>query len=343
MRTFLSIFLSTSLLGILVSCSTVPNRYFVKESLTGLPTLQYIGCGGYIVETSDVIVMADPYLSNIGPVLSAPFKKVSPDKEVIDHFFSKNKIAHDKPVIILISHSHYDHIADIPYIIKEHLPTNPIYIFGSLSSKNLLSIDIDLNTSGIKYFLCKKENKAIALLNKRVRILPVLTGHAPHICGIKLIKSKSISKVQSKMPERITKYYEGQTHNYLIDFLDEKGEPSYRILSAAGAASEGSLGIPDIKDRRPDLLLFCLANYNQVSNYPWQIIESTNPKRIIGMHWEDFFRPRIKNIKKRYKVPGTPLKKFDKRFSKMINSQGLTQGYLLIPDQKIHLNMYRSE
>ncbi|MDY6065298.1 MAG: MBL fold metallo-hydrolase [Finegoldia sp.] len=59
------------------------------------------------------------------------FKNVYSDRKLIDEIFDRHKIK--KLRAIFISHTHYDHVIDDPYIAKK----TGAKIYGSLSTKNV--------------------------------------------------------------------------------------------------------------------------------------------------------------------------------------------------------------
>ena len=91
---------------------------------------------------------------------------------------------------------------------------------------------------------------------------------------------------------------------------------NFRIFSHAGSACSDQIGLPPqevLDEKAVDVLLLCVASFNQVKNYPEGVISSIRPKHIIGNHWENFFRPYEKNLHQAATVPGTNVKKFISR------------------------------
>lgn len=277
--------------------------------------INYTGCGGFLIEKENYSIMIDPYFSNLSPLLLVPFKKLKSDTALIDRFFTKNfnqkKDTKGKLKSILVAHSHYDHLADVPSIFLRNCNQDSTQIIGSKSTHHILKAkEINCKTIVIKSTI---DSNFIFTNNRRVRILPIPSEHAPHFCGRKFISSKKVKKDFTKFPTKLRKLPEGENYNFLIDFLDDNGNVTFRIFSNAGAGCDANIGYPPrelLNKKAVDVLLICAANYNQVDGYPNGIIEFVKPRHIILNHWENFFKPIKKIRKKPATVPGTNVKKF---------------------------------
>lgn len=282
--------------------------------------ISYIGCGGFLIQKEGTSIMLDPYFSNLSPLFLIPFKKLKTDTTVIDAFF-KRHFNHTKDKkgelkAILVAHSHYDHLADVPSIFNRNCHKDSIEVIGSKTTKHILkAVDIPCKTIEKKdsTILNTPKHDFIYTKNKRVRILPIPSEHAPHIFGMKLISSKKVKKDFLNFPKKARKFPEGENYNFLIDFLDEQGNISFRIFSNAAASCNGGIGLPHeaiLKEKKVDILFLCVASFSQVDAYPNIIINEIQPKHIILNHWENFFRPIRQLQKEPAVVPITNVKKF---------------------------------
>ena len=278
--------------------STNPIQVVWDEKKDNNIEITYIGCGGFLLKDKATSVLIDPYFSNISPMISIFFKKLKPDTTLIDNFFhqtiNNKKDLEGNIKAILVGHSHYDHLADIPTVLNRNCNLDSVEIIGSKTTGHILA---GANIS--KQVKVINSNNWIYTKNKRVRILPIPSNHAPHIFGIKLISSKKATKDFSKFPKKVRKFPEGENYNFLIDYLDAQGNVTFRIFSNASAASDDGVGFPSselLKQKQVDVLLLCVASYNQVQNHPEGIVKFINPKYIIGNHWENFsgLKKRIK-------------------------------------------------
>lgn len=284
--------------------------------------INYTGCGGFLLQKDSSAIFIDPYFSNVGPLPLVFLKKLKTDTTLISQFFEES--FGDKQDIdgiikfILIAHSHYDHLADAPYIYQEHCNQDSTTIVGSKTTKyicqgagtpcQVIAQEKTTITESVK-------NDFIYSKNGQIRILPIPSEHAPHFLGMSLIPNKELEQGLTEYPKKILKFPEGENYNFLIDFLDEEGEISFRIFSNAGSACNSGVGFPPaevLAEKEVDVLLLCVASYKQVEGYPDELIEYIKPKHIVLNHWENFFKPIQKLQEKPAAVPATNVKKFIK-------------------------------
>ncbi len=283
----------------------------------------YSGCGGFLFKDQESALLLDPYFSNLSPLLLLPFKKLKSDTTLIDSFFKRvlSNTRDETGVIkgILIGHSHYDHLADIPAIYNRNLQKGSTPIIGSETTHHILAAaGIEetrqiLNPYNSQVSNSEKDSyDRFLIADGQIRITPILSEHAPHFAGVKILSSKKIDKEVKRFPRKVSQLPEGDNYNFLIDFLDENGEIKFRIFSNAGSACTAGVGFPEseiLAEKEVDVLLLCVANYNQVKGYPEALIEEIQPRHIILNHWENFFRPIEKLQRRPATVPATNVRK----------------------------------
>ncbi len=312
----------------------VNNYHKVYLDKTGNDSINiyYTGCGGYLIKDGESAIMIDPFLSNITPMLLVRCKKLKSNSDKINSFFThvfKNKKDLNGIIkAILVAHSHYDHLADVPHIFNENINTDTTKIIGSITTKHLLSkynissIAIG-NTNYTTDIQCDGEAGKQGFLwieKNKIRILPILAEHAPHLLGMKFLSKKKLTQPPKKKPLRGRDLPEGENFNYLIDFLDKEGKVKLRVFSNAGSACNANVGFPPkelTNKRKIDILFLCVASFSEVSDYPTAITDSLKPQFILLNHWENFFKPYGSlDPKKPKTVPGTCIKKFIKILDK---------------------------
>ena len=86
--------------------------------------LKYLGCAGFEITDGNITVLIDPYISR-HKLGSGPSSNKADTRKSLgrsDYFESDtvsiNKII-KKADYILITHSHFDHLSDVPYIAKK--------------------------------------------------------------------------------------------------------------------------------------------------------------------------------------------------------------------------------
>lgn len=79
----------------------------------------------------------DPYLSRFDPKADGGALKVRGD--VIERLITSGRLS-GPPEVILISHGHFDHIADVPYLLgRTEWAQHVIHVLGTETHRNLLA------------------------------------------------------------------------------------------------------------------------------------------------------------------------------------------------------------
>ncbi|VEJ35944.1 metal-dependent hydrolase [Aedoeadaptatus ivorii] len=198
------------------------------------------------------------------------FRKVDTDCDLIDDLFETHGI--DRLRAVFISHSHYDHVIDAPYIARRCGAT----LYGSESTKN-----VGLG-GGVP-----TEQLAVFEGYKRYRI-----GHF-EITVIPSLHSRPVAfhddigeEIEAPLarPSRLRKYKEGGSY----DFYVQNGEKRY-LIHPSGNYIEGRLeGYP------ADVLFLAVAGYRRLRRkkrraFFDETIGRTAAKLVVPIHWDNFF------------------------------------------------------
>lgn len=257
--------------------------------------IKYLGAGGVIIKRGEDSVMSSPFFSNFSiPELAFPIKC---RKKIVDKYYKELK--DDTVSGIIVGHSHYDHLIDLPYIHEKYHKDCKIY--GSTTTKNLLlserkykideSLIVDVST---KMAEKDKIGEWIWIKENKIRIMAIKSSHSPHFAGLKFY-SGMLEKPMNKEPSLASDWVEGQTIAYIIDFMEDE-KPVYRIYYQ-DAASSFPFGIfPKIDNKNIDTAILCVGGYSEAENYPQYILNEIKPESVMMIHWEDFFLPYDSNF-----------------------------------------------
>ncbi len=285
--------------------------------------LQYLGCGGFHINYGDKGFLIDPFFSNQS-FWSVPFKKIRPKIEDIE--FGLSGIAERANIqAMFISHSHYDHLLDAPYISNTYFQEASIY--GSRSTVNLLSsvsdtlLLRDISGLAVQIYDDNVGEDNWTMISPNLRVLAIESGHAPHfrfIVPIKFYQGKVYQPIKGftdpEMPTKASKWKEGATYSFLIDVIE--GDKVIFRTYLQSSASQPVEGFPPqsvLDEKSVDLVILGGASYQYIKKreYPTGIIDYLKPEKLLICHWEDFFRPyqeypkrfvRFTNFKKLIKV-----------------------------------------
>ena len=291
----------------------------------------YMGCGHLIIEYNGEMIVTDPYFS----IQSfSPTKKIKtnlPDFERYKATLSQHSVDLTKAKSIWLAHTHYDHMMDIPLLLKQNMLTKKVTMYGNEFGDDILQNFITpsqyhtLLPKEVYNPLGKNGTRHWVDSTSSIRILPIFSDHAPHtkILGVNvhLMKGKlknNYFRDHFKTEEAKTnknQWRKGCVYSFLVDFV-KADKIEYRIFIQT-SASHYPLGQPPkevLAEKTIDVAVLCLASSNYVTPYPVEILKALTPKKVVFIHWEDFFERAEFNKTKLVRL--TNFRKIDKRLLK---------------------------
>ena len=191
---------------------------------------------------------------------------------------------------ILVGHSHYDHLMDVPVVSRDRAPNARIYVNDS--GAHVLAAaagPLDVVALDASAWSFGRPKSWIRVPGTRIRFLAILSEHAPHFHGLTLYGG-AYSVDQQSLPTRAPGWKLGQPLAFLIEFLAADGSVDVRIHYQDSASSPRA-GFPprNLQPARYKILLPCVASWHEVDDYPEKILEEFAPNFAVLGHWEDFF------------------------------------------------------
>ncbi|MCK6467882.1 MAG: hypothetical protein L6Q53_06770 [Candidatus Brocadia sinica] len=259
--------------------------------------VQYLGVGGYLFRHGKNALMTAPSITNPGLLKILSMTKLTTNEELVDLLLPPVEDVE----MILVGHSHYDHLLDVPYVMRKYAMNAVVY--GSKTMGHIMAAAVDKSRIiAVDTYAAKGKTPGQWIYNqdRTIRFMAIESEHAPHFAGMKLLPEGPYDKDLKHLPRTVFGWVEGQTYAYLIDFLNEQGNIAFRV-HYQDAASTPPLGfVPDLPAndlKRVDLAILCVASFTQVKEYPEGIIRAIRPKNILLGHWEDFFRNQKRPVK----------------------------------------------
>ena len=248
----------------------------IVASQEDLLQMKYLGTAGWVMSEGDLTILVDPYISRLklgqGPSISPDDTRRSfsrtdyhqADSTLIDELITEADF-------ILVHHSHFDHLSDVPYIARK----TGAKVIGSETTCSILK------AYGIPgdNLVTIKGGEDYQFDQFSVRVIPSL--HSA-LNDKQYFESRELPEVLTA-PLKISQFIEGGSYMFLIRFQNKS------VLTM------GSMNYieKEIEGLRPDILL-AGVNYSrlEIYNYTKRLMTATGfPKLVIPVHWDNFRIP----------------------------------------------------
>jgi L-ascorbate metabolism protein UlaG (beta-lactamase superfamily) len=267
-------------------------------------TFTYLGVGGFIIRAGDESLMTAPSFSHPSlPAIATPTWPIHSDSAAVDRALHRFLGAELEPLAhvraILVGHSHYDHLMDVPLIARRYLPDVPIY--GTLTTKRILMGDSSIRAHPGRIDSLAPADSAIATAwrvgrwnytpSRRFRFMAVRSSHAPNWWFITVAPCHAHHD-RTSLPRTAWGWCVGEPVSYIIDILDAAQRPVFRIFYQDAATRPLDVVLPPFAgddQHAIDVAIVCAGNFKKVAEYPTLLLAALRPKYVILGHWEDFF------------------------------------------------------
>lgn len=260
----------------------------------------FLGTGGIYLQANGVSILLDPFFTNphFWRVLS-PFPTTSKKGRIQEELGILPDI--DQLQSILVSHSHYDHAMDLPFIIAEF---HPDQVYGSETLGCLLGPDApglfsSLNTKALDPTQATAEWIHPSPL---VRFAAVRAEHFSHFLGITYADGE-----YRQRPSRLYDWRAGETYSFVIDIFANSvaSVPTYRIFYMPSGAKH-PIGTPPsaiLDDGKTiDLAIISAAQLEKDATYPGALLRRIKPAAVMLVHWDNFFDGYAENPLMNFRV-----------------------------------------
>lgn len=278
--------------------------------------ITYLGAEGWLIKRGAHAILTGPLLSNPGLLSVLINAHIRPDTQWIDRKLGTPQMRRDLLSVdaILIGHSHYDHLMDVPYI-AENFARNAT-IWGTPSAGHILHGDSLLRPVGHVSEADGRPHRVMVIDSSAVgsharagtwiyvgkntiRFMALASEHVPNV-GNYLLAPGLITRDRDDPPRKVYDWRVGETYAYLIDFLRPDSSVVFRLYYM-DAVARPPLGFPPPLDgadtARVTVAILCGGNFEQVADYPGRLLGVLHPKQVLLGHWESFFRSQRKSTK----------------------------------------------
>ena len=268
-------FLKFSKIHQLICLLVVLNMTLLQAQNSDL-RFKFLGTAGWEISNDSVTILVDPYISRIklgkGPSISEDDNRKSYTRT--DFYESDTVLINEiikKVDYILVHHSHFDHLSDVPYIALK----TGAKVIGTETTCNILRAygipDDQLYTV--------KGGEDYQFDNFSVRVIPSLHS----ALGKKRYFDSRTYTEPPEAPLKIKDFIEGGSLMYFLRFN------SHKVLTA------GSMNFieREVEGLHPDIILPGV-NFSrlEIYNYTHRLMKATNfPRIVIPAHWDNFRIP----------------------------------------------------
>jgi L-ascorbate metabolism protein UlaG (beta-lactamase superfamily) len=254
--------------------------------------VQWLGVSSWIISHGPDVVVVDPFFSRpsvLTVAVSLAFPRLAPnfgyDPERI------GDVLPDLPRgtgLVLVGHGHYDHLMDVGYYVKRTSGQGVRYV-GSATIRNIL---LGFQPASLDFWTAERGGSTV---RGRIRVTAFPSDHAPQVDGLHFMTGEWAEAMPSA-PTAAGEYREGETHVYLVDFLDAAGAIRWRVFvngSASSPAGARALAErPDIlRQARTNVAILCVPGWDKVPDYPDSILRLIDPDHVVLSHFDNFFAP----------------------------------------------------
>ncbi|MFF1276098.1 MBL fold metallo-hydrolase [Streptomyces marokkonensis] len=231
---------------------------------------RWLGTAGWRIDVDGRTVLFDPYLTRFPTGLFGdgfdPRTPLRSRPEVVD--------AHTgRPELVLVSHSHWDHLADVPHIAR----TTGARVVGTETTCHLLvALGVDAGQISVV-----KGGEVLDFGGIVVEVVPSLHSRNKK-CSY--FAPGTLNAPPAAVPATIADLPEGDTL-------------AFRVTARAGGPSAFLMGASDFSERavrglRPDLAMIAVPSSTATHRYVPRLLRALDHPRVaVPVHWDNFEVP----------------------------------------------------
>jgi L-ascorbate metabolism protein UlaG (beta-lactamase superfamily) len=233
-------------------------------------SLRWLGTSGWRIDVDDRTVLFDPYLTRFKTGLfDGAFRadtELSTDPELVREHIGA-------PELVLVSHSHWDHIADVPYIAQ----STGARVVGTETTYHLLvAFGVDPGQISVV-----KGGEVLDLGGITVEVAASLHSRNDKYS---YFAPGTLTTPPSAPPRTIADLPEGDTLAFQV--TAGNGGPSMFLMGASDFSERAVQGL------RPDLAMVAVPSSTATHRYVSRLLRALGgPDVVVPVHWDNFEEP----------------------------------------------------
>ncbi|MFD6904829.1 MBL fold metallo-hydrolase [Streptomyces sp. NPDC060077] len=234
-------------------------------------SFRWLGTAGWRIDVAGRTVLFDPYLTRFRTGLFDggldPQTQLTTDPALVDPHIGR-------PELVLVSHSHWDHLGDVPYIAK----TTGARVIGTETTYHLLTaLGVDP-----KQISVVKGGEVLDIGTITVEVVPSLHSRNKN-CAY--FAPGTLNAPPTTVPSTIADLPEGDTLAFRVT-AGERG-PSAFLMGASDFDERAVRGL------RPDLAMVAVPTTTTTTHHyvPRLLNALDTPGVVVPVHWDNFELP----------------------------------------------------
>lgn len=265
-------------LSVAMGAGAAGSEAFEKRSResAGFATFEWLGTAGWRIATPKSTILLDPYLSRFDTGLArGKFNATTPltlDPVAIDRALGGPNGGHDSVDAILVTHTHWDHFADVPHIAKTRGGT----VYTTLSGYHL-GRAMGLPAAQLAVV---KGGEELNIGDAVIRVVGSLHSRS----GNGGVLFPGVRTQVPEPPSTIADLPEGDTLSFLI--RRPQGGSGVLLLGASDYDDQALRGL-DV-----DTVALPVPSNAITADYVGRLLRVLNlPRTVVLVHWDNFESP----------------------------------------------------
>ncbi|MFC9331493.1 MBL fold metallo-hydrolase [Kitasatospora sp. NPDC057015] len=255
-----------------------PQAASAEEGGAAGTAFRWLGTAGWRIDHGDRTVLFDPYLTRFGTGLFQDGGRFDPATPLVtDPLLVDPHIG--APELVLVSHSHWDHINDVPHIATGTGAT----VVGTETSYHLLRA---LGVPASQLVVVK--GGEVFDFGGGLTVEVVSSRHSRNEQR-RYLAPGTVNALPPRAPATVGDLPEGDTLAFQVGF---EGGPTAFLMGASDFAEREVAGL------RPDLAMVAVPTSTATHRYVPRLMRALGcPRTVVPVHWDVFESPLVNPVR----------------------------------------------